>query len=165
MASSHSCPHKHYGIGFLALSHSFFICCTYIVYSSHKGKGSAPAGAGYFYNAIKVAKSASRLRTAQRVSHIRKIESCRAKKTAPDFPVPSRLAAYKRRRKNAPRSFRNFRCRRLGAWRSLKSSLFKQIPRPIAPYRRPVAKHPIFFRRERCQPQVGGPQWFWLLWP
>ena len=85
----------------------------------------------------------------QWASHLRRIESCQVEKTARDFPVPSCSAACKRRRKKAPRSFRNIRCRRLGAWRSLKSSLFKQIPRPIAPYRRPVAKHPIFFRRER----------------
>ena len=68
--------------------------------------------------------------------------------------MPSCPAACKRRRKKAPRSFRNIRCRRLGAWRSLKSSLFKQIPRPIAPYRRPVAKRPTFFRRERVAAMV-----------
>ena len=72
-------------------------------------------------------------------------------------------AAFKRRRKKTPRSFRNIRCRRLGAWRSLKSSLFKQIPRPIAPYRRPVAKHPIFFRRERCRLQSARRDAFLVL--
>ena len=55
-------------------------------------RGSAPAGAGYFYNAIKVAKSASRQRTAQRVSHIRKIESCRAEKRWTS-PYPLLLSA------------------------------------------------------------------------
>ena len=55
-------------------------------------RSSAPAGAGYFYNAIKVAKSASRQRTAQRVSHIRKIESCRAEKRWTS-PYPLLLSA------------------------------------------------------------------------
>ena len=105
----------------------------------------------------------------QRASHLRRIESCQVEKTARDFPVPSCSAALAdcgrepRRRKKAPRSFRNIHCRRLGAWRSLKSSLFKQIPRPIAPYRRPVAKHPIFFRRERCRLQSARRDAFLVL--
>ena len=128
------------------------------------GRGSAPAGAGYFYSAIKVAKSAARLASCgwhRSRQNLQLDNSAAISDTAP----------LERGRRNG-KPFLSLR--RLNLDIVTAETGVQILPPLTGAYRRrgywDVLRR-LFHPARLYSPDVGNPlrrslaQWFWLLWP